>query len=57
MSKERLEKAKTMAKLLKMETRLPHNFPHHLVDWLIEQAERAQELEQQNKRYREVLEG
>lgn len=56
MSKERLEEAKLMAEMLRVETRLPHDFPFDLVDWLVEQAERVQELEQQNKRYREYLE-
>lgn len=56
MSKERLETAKLMARMLRVETRLPHDFPFDLVDWLVEQAERVQELERQNKRYREYLE-
>src|SRR5690625_3439165 len=77
MSKEQLKKAKVLADMIRKETRLPHNFPYELIDWLIEQAERAQELEefnrilssdksmfieelvreqQQNKRYREVIE-
>ena len=45
MSKERLEAAKLMAKMLRLETRLPYDFPFDLVDWLVEQAERVQELE------------
>ena len=45
MSKERLEEAKLMAEMLRVETRLPHDFPFDLVDWLVEQAERVQELE------------
>ena len=56
MSKERLEEAKLMAEMLRVETRLPHDFPFDLVDWLVEQAERVQELEKQNKRYREAIE-
>jgi len=45
MSKERLEKAKLMAEMLRVETRLPHDFPFDLVDWLVEQAEQKQSLE------------
>lgn len=45
MSKERLETAKLMAKMLRTETRLPHDFPFDLIDWLVEQAERVYELE------------
>ena len=45
MSKERLEAAKLMAKMLRLETRLPYDFPFDLVDWLVEQAERVQFLE------------
>ena len=72
MSKKRLEEAKLMAKMLRVETRLPHDFPFDLVDWLVEQAERVQELEsnsynahlerlldrkeQEIERYREALE-
>ena len=56
MSKQQLETAKLMARMLRVETRLPYDFPFDLVDWLVEQAERAQELEKQNKRYREYLE-
>ena len=48
MSKEQLEKSKLLADMIKKETRLPHNFPFELIDWLIEQAE-------QNKRYRELI--
>ena len=55
MSKERLETAKLMARMLRLETRLPYDFPFDLVDWLIKQAERAQELEQKNKDYREAI--
>ena len=55
MDKKRLEKAKLMAKMLRVETRLPHNFPFDLVDWLVEQAERAEELERKVERYREAL--
>lgn len=47
MSKERLEEARLMAEMLRVETRLPHDFPFDLVDWLVEQAERAQELEEE----------
>ena len=70
--KERLEEAKLMAEMLRVETRLPHDFPFDLVDWLVEQAERVQELEsdsynahlerlldrkeQEIERYREALE-
>lgn len=54
--KERLEEAKLMAKMLRVETRLPHDFPFDLVDWLVEQAERAKELERKIERYREALE-
>src|SRR5690554_810236 len=54
--KKRLEEAKLMAKMLRVETRLPHDFPFDLVDWLVEQAERVQELEKQNKRYEQALE-
>ena len=54
MSKERLEAAKLMAKMLRVETRLPHDFPFDLVDWLVEQAERVQELEEENKRIRQM---
>lgn len=39
MSKKRLEEAKLMAEMLRVETRLPHDFPFDLVDWLIEQSE------------------
>src|SRR5690606_8177935 len=67
--KKRLEEAKLMAEMLRVETRLPHDFPFDLVDWLVEQAERVQELEsriaddehfvaeilEQNRRYREVI--
>src|SRR5690554_962922 len=72
MSKKRLEEAKLMAEMLRVETRLPHDFPFDLVDWLVEQAERVQELEsdsynahlerlldrkeQEIKRYREAIE-
>jgi len=49
MSKEQLKKAKVLADMIRKETRLPHNFPYELIDWLIEQAE-------QNERYREALE-
>ena len=56
MSKERLETAKLMARMLRAETRLPYDFPFDLVDWLVEQAERVYELEQQNKRYKQALE-
>lgn len=56
MSKQQLETAKLMAKMLKAETRLPYDFPFDLVDWLVEQAERVQELEQQIRRYQEALE-
>ena len=72
MSKERLETAKLMARMLRVETRLPYDFPFDLVDWLVEQAERVQELEsdsynahlerlldrkeQEIGRYREALE-
>ena len=72
MSKEQLETAKLMARMLRLETRLPYDFPFDLVDWLVEQAERAQELEsdsynahlerlldrkeQEIERYREALE-
>ena len=45
MGKERLEKAKLMAEMLRVETRLPHDFPFDLVDWLVEQAEQKQSLE------------
>ena len=48
MSKEQLEKSKLLADMIRKETRLPHNFPYELIDWLIEQAE-------QNERYREAL--
>ena len=44
-NKKRLEEAKLMSEMLKVETRLPHNFPFDLVDWLVEQAELVQELE------------
>lgn len=43
--KKRLEEAKRMAEMLRVETRLPHDFPFDLVDWLVEQAERVYELE------------
>src|SRR5690625_4528137 len=43
--KERLEEAKLMAEMLRVETRLPHDFPFDLVDWLVEQAEQKQSLE------------
>src|SRR5699024_229261 len=33
-----------------------HNFYTIHIEWLIEQAERVEELEQQNKRYREAIE-
>lgn len=56
MSKQQLETAKLMARMLRLETRLPYDFPFDLVDWLVEQAERAQELERKIKRYREALE-
>lgn len=56
MSKERLEDAKLMARMLRLETRLPYNFPFYLVDWLVEQAERVYELEAKIERYREALE-
>src|SRR5690625_4059788 len=56
MSKEQLKKAKVLADMIRKETRLPHNFPYELIDWLIEQAELVEELEQQNKRYREAIE-
>ena len=55
MSKERLEEAKLMAEMLRVETRLPHDFPFDLVDWLVGQAERAEELERKIERYRKVL--
>ena len=71
MSKEQLETAKLMARMLRLETRLPYDFPFDLVDWLVEQAERVYELEsdsynahleglldrreQQIKRYREAI--
>ena len=70
--KERLEEAKLMAEMLRLETRLPYDFPFDLVDWLVEQAERVQELEsdsynahlerlldrkdQEIERYREAIE-
>ena len=72
MSKEQLETAKLMARMLRLETRLPYDFPFDLVDWLVEQAERVQELESDSynahlerlldrkereiERYREALE-
>src|SRR5690625_1986501 len=43
--KDRLKNAKLMAEMLRVETRLPHDFPFDLVDWLIEQAEQKQSLE------------
>lgn len=49
--KERLEEAKLMAEMLRVETRLPHDFPFDLVDWLVEQSERVQELEEEVERY------
>lgn len=45
--KKRLEEAKLMAEMLRVETRLPHDFPFDLVDWLVEQAERAQEYDRE----------
>ena len=56
MSKERLEEAKLMAEMLRAETRLPHDFPFDLVDWLVEQAERVQELEEDLTKYRNGFE-
>mgnify|MGYP001229624977 CR=1 FL=1 len=53
--KERLEEARLMAEMLRVETRLPHDFPFDLVDWLVEQAERVWELERKIERYREAL--
>ena len=35
MSKEQLKKAKVLADMIRKETRLPHNFPYELIDWLI----------------------
>src|SRR5690625_2699690 len=49
MSKDQLEKSKVLADMIRKETRLPHNFPYELIDWLIEQAERVQELESEYK--------
>src|SRR5690625_5143125 len=60
MSKEQLKKAKVLADMVRKETRLPHNFPYELIDWLIEQAEKAQELEKyyiSEKRLKELLNG
>ena|SRR5690625_3939042 len=39
--KDRLKNAKLMAEMLRVDTRLPHDFPFDLVDWLVEQAEQA----------------
>lgn len=54
--KERLEEARLMAEMLRVETRLPHDFPFDLVDWLVEQAERVQELEEDLTKYRNGFE-
>lgn len=55
MSKERLEEAKLMAEMLRVETRLPHDFPFDLVDWLVEQSERVQELEEELQELKKKL--
>ena len=55
MSKERLEEAKLMAEMLRVETRLPHDFPFDLVDWLVEQSERVQELEDELQELKKKL--
>src|SRR5690606_34150738 len=55
MSKERLEEAKLMAEMLKVETRLPHDFPFDLVDWLVEQAELVGYFARKNGELNEFL--
>lgn len=52
MSKERLEDIKE--RFVKYE--YDYNLNGEDVEWLIEQAERVQELKEQNQRYREALE-
>ena len=55
MSKERLEEARLMAEMLRVETRLPHDFPFDLVDWLVEQAELVEKLEEEVDRLNGAL--
>ena len=61
MSKEWLEEIRKLLVNLYNAVDVDEEMKHYIfndlkIEWLIEQAERVNELEQQNKRYREVLE-
>lgn len=62
MSKERLEEIRELLVNLYNAADVDEEMKHYIfndlkIEWLIEQAERVHELEQQNKQYREALEG
>lgn len=45
MNEAKLKEARMMARIIRLDTRLPHDFPFDLIDWLVDRAKLAKKLQ------------